>query len=514
MKHSHQTYDDISYVKRYAITDNNLEGGKGDDTLIGGGGADTFNGGEGFDVVSYAAATDAVSVNLNPQNDLVDEGANDKFISIEGVIGSAFNDTLIGNSRLGDLLIGGAGADSIVGGGGDDTIEGGAGADTMFGGDGIDTLSYEHYAPATGTVGVNVTLQNPGLEGTGAGVGDHSGDHFKDFEYLLGSAFNDQLSGNNVANSINGGAGNDTLAGKDGNDTLVGGLGADNMNGQADNDLYFVDNALDYLRDGGGQGYDTVITSVTFDLAARGNAEIEVLKAIDGNNKIDLYGNYHTNLIIGNDADNIIDGRSGADMMQGGSGNDTYYVDNAGDSIIETATGGTTDKALTTVSYTLAAYVENLTALGSSSIRLTGNASNNVITGNSGANTINASSGNDTLYGGAGKDTLSGGTGKDAFVFNTKPSSSNIDKVADFIVKDDTIQLAKSTFTKVAKKGVLAKGAFWTGATAHDKDDRIIYDKAKGVLYYDADGIGAGKAVAFATITKGLTMTYADFLVI
>jgi hypothetical protein len=42
----------------------------------------------------------------------------------------------------------------------------------------------------------------------------------------------------------------------------------------------------------------------------------------------------------------------------------------------------------------------------------------------------------------------------------------------------------------------------------------VIYDKAKGVLLYDADGSGEGKAVEFAAITKNLTMTYKDFFVI
>ncbi|MGO4571141.1 hypothetical protein [Microvirga sp. 2TAF3] len=42
----------------------------------------------------------------------------------------------------------------------------------------------------------------------------------------------------------------------------------------------------------------------------------------------------------------------------------------------------------------------------------------------------------------------------------------------------------------------------------------LICDAKKGVLYYDADGSGKGKAVEIATLKKGLKMTYADFFVI
>ena len=46
--------------------------------------------------------------------------------------------------------------------------------------------------------------------------------------------------------------------------------------------------------------------------------------------------------------------------MTGGSGNDTYFVDNAGDAVIESAGNGT-DTVNTMISYGLTAEVENLT---------------------------------------------------------------------------------------------------------------------------------------------------------
>ena len=52
------------------------------------------------------------------------------------------------------------------------------------------------------------------------------------------------------------------------------------------------------------------------------------------------------------------------------------------------------------------------------------------------------------------------------------------------------------------------------GPKAQDAEDRIVYDRLSGKLSYDADGTGAGKAVLVAQLTKGLKMTYADFLVV
>ncbi|KLK92350.1 hypothetical protein AA309_15340 [Microvirga vignae] len=137
-------------------------------------------------------------------------------------------------------------------------------------------------------------------------------------------------------------------------------------------------------------------------------------------------------------------------------------------------------------------------------MRLTGNASSNTVKGNASAN---------TLSGGLGSDTLHGGSGKAIFVFNTKPSSSSIDSLADYKVADDTIHLENGVVTKLAD-GKLASSAFWTGVKAHDRDDRIIHDSAKGYVYHDADGTGASKQVLTATTAKGLKMTYGEFHVI
>ena len=129
--------------------------------------------------------------------------------------------------------------------------------------------------------------------------------------------------------------------------------------------------------------------------------------------------------------------------------------------------------------------------------------------------------GNDTIFGGLGNDVLTGNGGRDFFVFNTKPNkSSNVDRVSDFSAKDDTIWLDNAVFTKIGETGTEARPAklkadmFWTGKAAHDSSDRIIYDKATGALYYDADGTGRSAQVKIATLTKNQKVSVSDFFAI
>jgi len=145
----------------------------------------------------------------------------------------------------------------------------------------------------------------------------------------------------------------------------------------------------------------------------------------------------------------------------------------------------------------------------------TGGSGNDVVIGNAAANVIRGGSGADRLNGLDGNDVLTGGAGGDTFVFNVKPSkSANLDRITDFSVIDDTIQLENAVFTKVGAAGKLSSAAFWAGTKAHDSSDRVIYDAASGALFYDSDGTGAAAQIQFALLAKGLKMTAADFLVI
>jgi serralysin len=142
-----------------------------------------------------------------------------------------------------------------------------------------------------------------------------------------------------------------------------------------------------------------------------------------------------------------------------------------------------------------------------------GGSGRDTLIGNGAANTLQGRGGDDTLHGGLGQDRLSGGAGRDAFMFDTKPAARNVDHVTDFAPNGDTIQLDARVF-KVLSAGELPADAFRIGPRAADADDRIVYDRAKGSLFYDPDGTGAAPQVEFARIGKGLALAAADVLVL
>jgi Ca2+-binding RTX toxin-like protein len=139
----------------------------------------------------------------------------------------------------------------------------------------------------------------------------------------------------------------------------------------------------------------------------------------------------------------------------------------------------------------------------SDNYRLIGSASNDILTG---------ADGNDTLIGGAGADSLTGGLGLDTFVFNSP--IEGLDIINDFSVTDDTIQVSASGFGGGLVAGTLLVDQFVIGSAASTADHRFIYDNNTGALFFDADGNGSGLAVQIASLSTGLAMTNADFIVV
>jgi Ca2+-binding RTX toxin-like protein len=213
--------------------------------------------------------------------------------------------------------------------------------------------------------------------------------------------------------------------------------------------------------------------------------------------------------------DDVLNGRGGADDLVGGTGNDRYYVDNAGDAVIELIGQGR-DQVVASRSYalTLGSSIESLSASGAAgAIALTGNSFGQTITGNASANAIRGGGGADVLDGRLGQDVLTGGTGSDTFFFSTALGSTNVDGITDFYAPQDAIRLDDAVFTGLAA-GALASGAFRIGTAAGDADDRIVYDKATGALSFDRDGLGGAAAVKFAQLVAGTSLSAADFFVV
>lgn len=333
--------------------------------------------------------------------------------------GLAGNDTIYGNVGA-DTLYGGDGNDSLFGGSEDDLLRGGAGNDYFDGGEGVDTLDY------TGsTAAVLLNLSNGTAEG-----GHAVGDVFTGMENLIGSGFNDTLTGN---------LGNNVIYGMAGNDILDGGVGADTMYGGLGDDIYFIDNVDDVVSEASGGGTDTVNSSVSHVLGAdfehltltggqningTGNAGNNIITgnsgstALTGNNLLQgLAGN---DVLYGNAGMDTLDGGTGSDTMYGGTGSDLFIVDAVGDQVIEYAGGGE-DTVAASITYMLtdpltSNHIEHVTLTGSGNISAFGNNQKNKLFGNEGNNGLYGGAGNDSLRGEEGNDTLDGGTGNDTMI--------------------------------------------------------------------------------------------------
>ncbi len=93
-------------------------------------------------------------------------------------------------------------------------------------------------------------------------------------------------------------------------------------------------------------------------------------------------------------------------------------------------------------------------------------------------------------------------------------AATNVDQVKHFDPGTDQLLLSKRVFAALSGLGTLTSAEFHKGTTAHDLDDRIIYDKHTGALYYDPDGNVGVVEVQFAKLDKGLNLHASDFIVI
>lgn len=405
----------------------------------------------------------------------------------ERLVGTAEADVIDG-LKDNDQLFGLGGDDTLNGGGGDDRLDGGAGADMMTGATGDDSYVVDDAGDVvvelagegrdTVTASVSYTLSATAeIERFVAATGTAAID-------LTGNLFANQIFGNDGANVLSGGGGGDNLYGRGGDDTLTGsaaddlldgGAGADAMAGGAGDDTYFVDSAGDTVTEAAGEGNDRVNAAVSFalalgaeveQLAARGGAAIDLTGSdsanqITGNNAINalsglggddrLNGRGGNDTLSGGDGADVLVGGAGADSMIGGAGDDTYYIDDAGDTVTETAGEGT-DRAFVDATWTLGAgqSVESLILRGTAAIDVTGNDLANTIYGNKGGNTLDGGGGDDTLYG-SGGDVLTGGTGADSYVISAAQGG-------EILVRGEAVDSLSSSDTGWLSAGISLLG--------------------------------------------------------
>ncbi|WP_210497298.1 glycoside hydrolase family 113 [Microvirga antarctica] len=338
-----------------------------------------------------------------------------------------------------------------------------------------------------------------GLTRTGTASGDK----------LDGGYHNDVLNGAGGNDVLWGGAGHDLLNGGDGNDTLTGGRGDDLLQGGAgDNQAVFSGAKASYTIVKSTSGTVTisdlradqdgtdVLTDIryarfsdqTVDLLAGSPATTPTTTtptptpSTGGTLVLQMRGTAGTDKLVGNIGNNVVHALSGNDWVDGGDGNDTLWGEAGND-------------------------------------KLYGGNHNDILRGGLGNDSLSGGAGNDQLWGESGKNALSGGAGRDVFVFNAKPSAATIDRIADFIVKDDSVYLDNAVFKKLGggtltKPGKLNKAFFTIGSEAKDKNDYLVYDGTKKTLFYDVDGSGAGKAVAIVSFAQKQKLTALDFFII
>ncbi len=310
--------------------DDTLEGGAGPDILFGGPGADRLEGGDGADWARFAFATAGVALNLRDGTGTGGKAAGDTYFDIENLSGSDWADDLTGSlydNRIegaggDDMIHGLSGHDFLLGGAGDDTITGHYGVDVMRGGPGADHLDggvardWAQYN--TAAAGVTLSLE------TGGTGGEAAGDTFVSVENVLGSDFDDHITGNFDRNQLYGGGGDDWLDGANGPDVLVGGAGNDTLVGGLEGDTLYGGAGADTLI--GGDKYDWARyndspAGVTVDLAAGtgsgGHAEGDTLEGIEF-----LWGSGHADTLLGDDGVNMIRGGAGDDVIRSRGGND------------------------------------------------------------------------------------------------------------------------------------------------------------------------------------------------
>lgn len=552
---------------------NSLNGGQGDDVIEGGAGADTLDGGSSNetigDTLSYAASSDAVTINLQANTAFGGDADGDGNSNFENVTGSNFDDELAGSSTSDNIL---------KGGGGNDRLRGFLGADTLDGGAG----TADHADYADDNTGMTIVLGANGAQTLGIG-GLAAGDKILNIENVTGGLQGDVLTGNALKNVISGNDGSDVINGGGGDDTLDGGSetaigdtltyagtaaavtvrlnivteqntggagkdtisGFENLTGGNGADFLTGDNNVNVIQGGTGNdtiegrqsgdtldgganiaGGDTVsyanaeIFGVTVDLNLQGTtigAADATVQSSDGDANNDLLygfenltGSAQGDILTGDEFANIISGGGGDDLIRGGLGADTLD-------------GGTHGVGGDSVSYDSSAA--NVT------VTLGNNGAQSTVTGAGGSagigdkiknfENVEGSGFNDKLTGNAldndltglmGPDNLTGGLGSDSFVYNAAAEGS--DTITDFVSGTDDIAIDAAGFGGNLAAGPLAANYFVSGAGAVATENghgQFLFDTATNQLFWDDDGTDGNAKVLIVNFTSTATLTASDF---
>ncbi|GIW73696.1 MAG: hypothetical protein KatS3mg103_0218 [Phycisphaerales bacterium] len=338
-----------------------------------------------------------------------------------------------------DQIHGGSGDDVVAGGQGDDLLTGGQGDDLIVGGEGNDTVSYADAGSA-------VTVDLAGESATGEGQ-----DTILHVENVVGSDFNDTITGDANANTIDGGRGRDTIDGSAGDDVLRGGHGNDTIDGGAGNDTLEGGSGRDVLRGGSGD---------------------DVLDGGTGNDTLE--GGQGDDLILGGAGHDTIDGGEGYDTLDYSQAANNMHVDLANN----TATGMGND-TVRNVERVVTGSGDDTIVGDDQANELVGGAGDDHITGGADDDRLEGGQGRDVLVGGQGSDQLIGGEGDDLFVadeLDTIEGGQGTD-TADFSQAGGPVH-----FDPTAASVEVVVGS--------DHDDVFAFTQAQAGQVYQIDGGG------------------------
>ncbi|MDY0117834.1 MAG: calcium-binding protein, partial [Sulfurimonadaceae bacterium] len=393
-------------------------------------------------------------------------GGEDNYKDINDIDGSAYNDTIYGNSDKNiihglagnDYIDGRNGGNELYGGAGNDTLVSGSGDDYIDGGEDSDTVSYQNSAG-----GVTVRLDRPNGEQYDFATG-HGNDTLISIENVIGSNHNDMIYGSSSTNYIEGMGGNDYIFSGQGINFIDGGDGVDKIsyNAQDYRDASSGNTNANYIKYLDNLGGINVTLGADFAMVrersgANKDALIDLVKNIE-----QVSGSRGNDYIRGTNKDETFWGNDGNDELRGEGGNDLLYG-GAGDDIIRPGSGldkswgGTGvdylelyDDGINTQAVTNAIQRLRLSDSGTieysydATTRTDGTWTNgydahggineayefegfggsngaNIMYGNSQANVLNGHNGNDIIYGMGGDDIFYGsiyygsGTDKDQY---------------------------------------------------------------------------------------------------
>ena len=397
----------------------NIEGGAGDDSIYGGEGNDEIDGGGDNDFLVGGTGEIVGDINGDGALNFLDADAGAfsqaltelllsgeyriefdlnlngdvEFTDIMFLAAVIIDGTVFGGGDDGNNIInGGTGDDEIFSGAGDDVLEGGAGDDTYtFSGtglgvatliesvddEGVDSLDFSDFDHAV-TINLNSTTTELASETDSLLLAPLFG---QAIENIIGTEFDDILTGNALPNLIRGGQGNDTILGGagsdnilggDDNDSIYGGAGSDTLSGDAGNDFILGGDAVigDVNRDGQFNFLDIPpLISLLTENVYQFEGDVDQNGVINFSDIAPFIGLFSNSQSTSVDGDDYITGGTGDDTIRGNEG-------------IDTIQGGDGDD------------------------RIQGNDGEDILEGEAGDDTLDGGSGGDEIHGGPGADIL------------------------------------------------------------------------------------------------------------